>query len=247
MNAPTNATDPKGPSPGPPDWRKPVAWLFVGAMVLALGIAVRTALTPNPPEPTDAEPVALQEGVAAFRTGAYGTALELLEPLAKKGDAQAGYWMGQMYEQGLGVKRDVDTAVTWYRKAAEGGWTAGKLQLGEMYFEGTETLQDFTKARNWLDQAAHDGDARAQLDLGRLYANAWGGDKDPIEALVWYELASRQGNYEAQRLRDALLHGMPEDQIAEAQDLAEKMAPEVIRQPLGGAKDANASTATSTQ
>jgi TPR repeat protein len=183
--------------------------------------------------------------VAAFHAGAFDAALEKLKPLAEKNNAQAAYWLGQMYEDGLGVNKDADTAISWYRKSAEGGWTDASFRLGEIYLNGTEELQDFKKARKWLEQAARGGNARAQFDLGRLYANGWGGEKDPIQAYVWYEFAAKQGDYEAQRLRDALLKAMQENEIAEAQDLSEKMAPQVFGEGKNATKDGKAQTETS--
>jgi len=222
--------DTGGAGQEPADRQKLVGAFAVLALLVAIAIAAGVSFIPKPSFQADAETVAVQKGVAALKAGAFKSALDDLEPIAKKDNAQAAYWLGRMYEEGLGVKQNADTAITWYRKAAEGGWAAAKLQLGEIYFKGTEELQDFKKARKWLEQAARDGNARAQLDLGRLYANGWGGDKDPVQAYVWYEFAAKQGNYEAQRLRDGLLKAMRDDEVSNAQNLTEKMAPQMFGQ-----------------
>jgi TPR repeat protein len=41
--------------------------------------------------------------------------------MAEKGDTRAQYYLGEMHEQGLGTKQDVDEAFKWYAKAAEQG------------------------------------------------------------------------------------------------------------------------------
>lgn len=41
--------------------------------------------------------------------------------MAKKGNPRAQYYLGEMHEQGLGTKQDVDEAFKWYNKAAEKG------------------------------------------------------------------------------------------------------------------------------
>src|SRR5216683_113731 len=51
----------------------------------------------------------------------YGSAVEELRPLAKSGDNEATYLLGSLYEEGLGVARDYEQAVTLYREAAEKG------------------------------------------------------------------------------------------------------------------------------
>ncbi|MHB1141321.1 MAG: tetratricopeptide repeat protein [Sulfuricaulis sp.] len=41
--------------------------------------------------------------------------------MAEKGESRAQYFLGEMHEQGLGTKQDVDEAFKWYAKAAEQG------------------------------------------------------------------------------------------------------------------------------
>jgi TPR repeat protein len=209
--------------------RSIIGLLVIAIFFAALGTGIGLAVAPRSPVPASGEP-SLQMGVAAFEAGAFKEALAIIEPAAEKGNVEAAYWLGQMYENGLGVKMDPDTALTWYRKAAEGGWSDAKFKLGEIYFTGTEELQDFKKARRWLEQAARDGNSRAQLDLGRLYANGWGGDKDEIQAYIWYEFAAKQDNYEAVHLRDQLVQIMSDKDITEAQNLAVKMAGQALGQ-----------------
>ena len=51
----------------------------------------------------------------------YETALQEWNPLAKQGDANAQFNLGQMYRRGQGVVQNNKTAVKWYRLAAEQG------------------------------------------------------------------------------------------------------------------------------
>lgn len=202
--------------------------LFLLAAVVLATLALSSAFSGTAlAEPAD---VAVKEGVYAFKAGAFDIAKRKFEPLAKAGDREASYWLGQMYEGGLGVKKDAAKAVDYYRSAAEAGWAQAKLRLGEIYLQGTEELQDFKKARKWLERAAFDGIARAQADLAKLYANGWGGDRDPVWAYVWYEFAAKQGDFPAQQARDSLLKTMSANEVSEAQNLSRKIAPEVFGQ-----------------
>jgi TPR repeat protein len=48
---------------------------------------------------------------------------------AMKGDARAQYYLGEMHEQGLGTRQNIDEAFKWYAKAAKNGdsWAKRKL------------------------------------------------------------------------------------------------------------------------
>lgn len=49
--------------------------------------------------------------------------------MAEKGDTRAQYFLGEMHEQGLGTKQDVDEAFKWYTKAADQGDTLALRKL----------------------------------------------------------------------------------------------------------------------
>ena len=94
-----------------------------------------------------AQPVAAQSidaGVDAAKRGDYATALKHLRPLAEQGHAEAQYWLGWMYFNGQGVRRDPKEAVRWFRKAAEQGQIRAQRMLG--YLE--EQLRRASKYRN---------------------------------------------------------------------------------------------------
>ena len=61
------------------------------------------------------------KGLTAAQRGDYATALREWTPLAKRGDADAQYNLGQMHRKGEGVPQDYKTAVKWYTLAAEQG------------------------------------------------------------------------------------------------------------------------------
>lgn len=49
--------------------------------------------------------------------------------LAQKGDPRAQYFLGEMYEQGLGTKQNAEEAFKWYATAAERGDVLAKRKL----------------------------------------------------------------------------------------------------------------------
>ena len=63
----------------------------------------------------------LDDGVAAYESGDYATALKEFRPLAEQGHAVAQFKLGVMYDHGYGVPENDTEAVKWLRKAAVQG------------------------------------------------------------------------------------------------------------------------------
>jgi len=61
------------------------------------------------------------DGVVAFIKGDSATAIKIWQPLAEKGNADAQYHLGYMFQTGTGVKKDNEKAHFWYTKAAQNG------------------------------------------------------------------------------------------------------------------------------
>lgn len=47
--------------------------------------------------------------------------------LAEQGDANAQFKVGQMYEKGIGVTKDISEAQQWYQKASEQNYPKARL------------------------------------------------------------------------------------------------------------------------
>ena len=97
------------------------------------------------------------KGLTAAQRGDYATALREWTPLAKRGDADAQYNLGQMYRKGAGVPQDYKTAVKWYTLAAEQGDATAQSNLGAMYYNGNGVIQDDVYAHMWFNIAASNG------------------------------------------------------------------------------------------
>ena len=69
-----------------------------------------------------------------YNSGRYDSAFEGFSEYAKMGNATAQYYLGKMYEDGLGVSRDYVKAVEWYRKSAEQGNAAAQCLLRSKRF-----------------------------------------------------------------------------------------------------------------
>ncbi len=84
----------------------------------------------------------------------YATSLKVWLPRAKDGDPEAQYYVGQIFEKGLGTTPDYESAAEWYRKAAEQEFSAAQIGLGYLYEEGLGVGQDDVQAMNWYRKAA---------------------------------------------------------------------------------------------
>jgi TPR repeat protein len=97
---------------------------------------------------------ALTRATAAYARGDYVAAVNVLTPLALRGDANAQAFLGFMYENGFGAPQAYDAAVDLYIPAAIRGNPFAQSMLGLMYDKGHGVPQDFILAYKWLNLAA---------------------------------------------------------------------------------------------
>ena len=64
------------------------------------------------------------------------SAVERAKMLAEKGDTAAQFRYAEMLRDGCGVAKNMREAVTWTRKAADGGLAAAQCQMGLFYMNG---------------------------------------------------------------------------------------------------------------
>jgi uncharacterized protein len=133
------------------------------------------------------------EGTDAVGKGGYATALRELRPAAERGDAEAQYRLGVMYEFGRGVAMDKPLAMAWYRRAVAQGNVSAQVELGVIYATGDGVIQDDVQAVEWFRKAVVQGNATAQVDLGLMYAKGTGVQKDDAQAIAWFRKAADQG------------------------------------------------------
>jgi hypothetical protein len=145
---------------------------------------------------------------------------------AIRGDLTAQGKIGYAYEYGKGTEKDLEQAVTWYRKAALQGSAYGQYNLGDMYEHGKGVKKDLQRAARWYRKAAEQGDSSAQYRLAIAYEEGKGTKKDLDEAVAWYRKAAIQGDKEALRAFASLA--------------AKTQSPGILRRELGvllGKKD----------
>ena len=112
---------------------------------------------------------------------------------AERGNVDALFMLGAMYDRGEGVEQDHEEAVRWFLKAAEQGCADAQFILGMMYSTGLDIPKDLQKGVKWYTEAAQQGHADAQFYLGWMYADGRGVDQDVAAAKMWYQKAEQNG------------------------------------------------------
>lgn len=156
-----------------------------------------------------ADPMA--DALSAIRSKQFAKALQLLEPLAKQGNHDAQYNLGELYLRGIGVDKDAKKAFELFTGAADQNDARAQLELSTLYTMGWGTAPDEEKARilirksaeqryppgeyqmskierafHWTRRACEDGYKPGCYMLAMMYQNGWDTSPDPLEATHWY-------------------------------------------------------------
>ena len=166
------------------------------------------------------------DGLQAYRAKDYETAAKHWTPLAEDGDARAQTNLGLLYARGLGVEKNGETSLTWFRKAAEQGYATAEFNLATLFSKGISVEKNQSVAAGWFLKAAEHGHVGAQFEIARRYTEGNGIQFDQIQAYVWLTRAEKvaRGKLLDQvtgykiRLTDA----MSEDELAQAEALIAK-------------------------
>ncbi len=158
-------------------------------------IAARQNPNPEPTLPSAPEHAA---AYLAYDQGRYTTALSLAEAAASRGDPQAHTLVARVYDEGLGITRDVITAARWYARAAELCDVPALFAYGIMLAEGRGVGKDRKAAGNMLELAALSGHALANYNLGLLFLRGDGKPENPHRAAQHILYAAEKGVAAAQ-------------------------------------------------
>lgn len=123
-------------------------------------------------------------------------AADYWERSARLGNVNAQYALGKLWlENGTG---DLEKAVAWITKAADGGNAAAQYSLGKLYRDGRYVERNIEKAVELFTLSAEQKNEYAAYALGRLYLSGEGIQKDVQAAVRWLTLSADQNNPFAQ-------------------------------------------------
>lgn len=125
----------------------------------------------------------------------YHAARGWFEKAAKRGFPKAQFYMGDLYDRGLGVRQDFVRAAEWYRVAAGFGRSPeSEFALGELFYYGRGVPQQYDVAITWYRKAAIKGLPTAQYVLAGMYENGWGVRRNLTQAYVWFARAAEKAD-----------------------------------------------------
>ncbi|KAI8875363.1 HCP-like protein [Backusella circina FSU 941] len=109
-------------------------------------------------------------------------------------DKNSQFTLGYMYEYGIGCEKDIDAAITWYKKAIKNDHWGAHCNLGYIY----ERHKKYKDAFKLYRCAAMRDCTQAQYNVASCYARGLGTSKNKGDAFHWFERAADNGHHEAQ-------------------------------------------------
>lgn len=122
-------------------------------------------------------------------------AAEYLMRAAEDGSAEAQFELAQLYETGLGVPQEFDTALSLYEAAAEQGFADAINDLGIIYFQaGLGVVRNPEKALAFFREAADLGQPQAMFNFAAMIDDGLIAGKGPKESADYLYGALRAGS-----------------------------------------------------
>ena len=134
--------------------------------------------------------------------------------LAQKGNAEAEFKIGEMYETGFGTTKNMKLAKEWISKAAAQGHEMAKFKL--LYWDMKKngiTKNNKAQFKDLTDKANSEN-AGAEFYLGKIYAEGAGVRVNREKALDLYSKATLKGNVEAERAASQLHDQIRQEELA---------------------------------
>ena len=119
--------------------------------------------------------------------------------LATKGNIEAQFKVGEMYETGFGVSKDMVKAEKWITKAASKGHETANFKLLYWDVQKSGVTADNKEKVEDLKAKANAENPQAQYYLGKMYANGVGVKKNTSTAITLLNRAALVGILEAER------------------------------------------------
>ncbi|OGI37815.1 MAG: hypothetical protein A2140_05315 [Candidatus Muproteobacteria bacterium RBG_16_62_13] len=162
---------------------------FIGSILLVLAIATPAAWADSPDE----------------------RLFQAQMMLAKRGDPGAQYYLGEMYEQGLGTPQNLDEAFKWYDQAAKKG---NRLATRKITMRSQITSQH--EKEKTEENRATEAEATRAAERARAAATV-----RAREQKLTHDKAEQEARREAEKARAETLHAR---RVAAEKARAEKLA-----------------------
>ncbi|MBM3649846.1 MAG: sel1 repeat family protein [Alphaproteobacteria bacterium] len=177
--------------------------------------------------------LALSEGVGIKRDTV--AAQRWLMKVRENGVPEAALALGDMAAR-TPASRDkaynekiVQSALSWYQSAADGGVPSAQFKLANAHFAGVGVPRDPMQAMLWYSRAAQQGLPQAQHALGIMLIGGVAGSADPVEGYKWLLLAEKAGNPDSRAVREKTAEQLSAKDRRQAEGLAQRFTPTLER------------------
>lgn len=133
-------------------------------------------------------------GVDFLNAGDVSAAAEEFAQAYEAGDPEGAFYLGRLFELGLGTDQDEMRAANLYSAAAEAGSAKAQARLGLMYHEGRVLLRDYSEGTRLICAAADAGDPDGLLNCGIAYQLGRGVELDLDKAKALWEQSAAKDN-----------------------------------------------------
>ncbi|MEO1142279.1 MAG: tetratricopeptide repeat protein [Pseudomonadota bacterium] len=200
--------------------------VFLGVLIVSLGPVTVYADKQQSEDETNFDQSRFSEKISgrdkaygAYQRGMYLTAFNLALPRAQEGDAAAQTLIAELYEQGLGIKRDTGKAAEWYEIAANSGNREAKFALAVKLLAGKDLTPDKERGFDLMKQAAEAGHPLAMYNHANHIISRRPTGAGYRQALPFLEKAAEYRNGDAyyalsQIYREGLTDGIQRPDVA---------------------------------
>ena len=142
-----------------------------------------------------AQETSVKEAKKLFEKNKIKEATSLFLEIAKTENAEAFYYLGRIFSEGLGgIQPQRRIGFEYYKRAAEKNHIQAQTKYAIYYLAGEFVLKDYKKAIKLFENSAKKKDIEALLILGGLYSSGTVIKKDLKKAFQNYETASKLDN-----------------------------------------------------
>uniref|UniRef100_A0A7C1T334 Sel1 repeat family protein n=1 Tax=Agrobacterium albertimagni TaxID=147266 RepID=A0A7C1T334_9HYPH len=147
------------------------------------------------------------KGIGLLEQGDIQGSVKEFQAAFEASEPDGAFYIGRLFELGLGTELDMGRAVELYAAAASRGSALARNRLGLMHLNGEFVLQDYGRAAELICAAADQGDANGQFNCGLLYLEGKGVERNAGQAVtLWKEAAGSRHvaaiNFLGQAYRD---------------------------------------------
>lgn len=134
----------------------------------------------------------IQMGFRDFRANDFSGAMNWFKKAALEQEIPVAYYLvGFMYQEGHGISKNGEEAISWYNDAAERGVILADYAAGVLHFDGRLIPEDFSQAaHHFLDAKGH---PLAEYAIGVMLEKGKGFSRNITRAKDWYERSAQKG------------------------------------------------------